>query len=515
MFKQLLFIFAVIVITSSISEAQFLGDAVRLSREPIGTGTRSLSMGGASIANANDYSALDWNPAALTLMDFGEVSLSLYFKAHSSTASFLSSSTDESVTNTSLSSIGYAAPVETKRGHLAFGLSYDRVSDYNTTYSFSAVNPNSSFLDSKGFINDRGTLPGESTTHYQNYLYDNNLAWALFLTHDADSAKPKLTTPFTSGLQESGTVTEEGGMNALRFGAGVDVAENIAVGATVNVFFGSYDYRRVLNEQDVNNIFTQPKDSLPPDNFQSAQIIDTRNQNEVGFSLKLGLLASPSEHFRVGFTFETPEVYTVNDQFQRTGSSHFRDGRNYSSTDPLTNNDVLSLNPFIVNNYTVTTPLKLAGGISFNTSGLTLSASADFSDQSQLRFSNADVDLSDLNDSARQNLKATLNWKLGAEYVIKPVGLILRGGFGMNPSPYKNDASSFNTTVNTTVISGGLGILLSKSSIAEITYRRTSYTTDHVLYNDYSVATGNAISASIPTDAVVQNQFLLSFSFRF
>ncbi len=512
MCKRTIYIFASILIFTGIARSQSLTDGIRLGTEPIGTGARAIAMGGAAIANANDFSTLDWNPAALTLITYTEFTLSGLFKTHHSTASFLGTSADQSLTNFDLGSLGYITPIETNRGHLAFGISYDRVRDYHSTYSFSAVNPKSSLLDTKGFVNDQGNSFGLSTQNYQNYLFDNNLAWSLFLTHDVDSAHPNLKTPFgNGGLQQSGTVTVEGGMNAFRLGGGIDVAENFAVGATLNFFLGNYNYRRVYNEKDVNNIFTKPQDSLPPDNFQSAQIIDTRHQAQAGFSLKLGFLANINEHLHFGLTVESPEIYSVDDEFQRTGSSVFRNGQTHNSTDDVTNHDIRSLNPITTNSYTVTTPLKLAAGVSYNISGLTLSGAADFSDQSQMRFSDAAADLNDLNDAAKLNLIAVLNWKLGAEYVIKPIGLILRGGFGMNPSPYKDDPSNYNTQN----ISGGIGILLSKSAIAEITYRRTSYTTDHLLYNDYSIATGNAISASIATDAVVQNQFLLSFSFRF
>ncbi len=512
MCKRTIYIFASILIFTGIARSQSLTDGIRLGSEPIGTGARAIAMGGAAVADANDFSSLDWNPAALTLVTFTEFTLSGLFKAHHSTASYLGTSTDQSLTNFDLGSLGYITPIETSRGHLAFGISYDRVRDYHSTYSFSAVNTNSSFLDTKGFVNDQGNNLGLSTQDYQNYLFDNNLAWSLFLTHDVDSAHPNLRTPFgNGGLLQSGTVTVEGGMNAFRLGGGIDIAENFALGATLNFFLGNYNYRRVYNEKDVNNIFTKPQDSLPPDNFQSAQIIDTRHQSQAGFSLKLGFLANITEHLQFGLTVESPEIYSIDDEFQRTGSSAFRKGPSHSSTDDLTNNNVGSLNPILTNSYTVTTPVKLAAGLSFNLSGLTLSGAADFSDQSQVRFSDAAADLNDLNDAAKLNLRAVLNWKLGAEYVFKPIGLILRGGFGMNPSPYKGDPSNYNTQN----ISGGIGILMSKSAIVEITYLRTNFTTDHLLYNDYSVATGNVISASIPTDTVVQNQFFLSFSFRF
>jgi hypothetical protein len=513
MLKRITITFATIILFTTVARSQFLSDAVRLGSEPIGTGARAISMGGTGIATANDYSALDWNPAALTLINAGEVNFSLYFKGHNSTASFLGTSADQSVTNTALGSFAYASAVPTRQGHLAFGISYDRVQDYNTTYSFSAVNPNSSFLNTQGFVNDPGfNSRNQKYSDYLSNLQQNNLAWQLYLTNPiADTLNPKLTTQFgKAGLLQTGTVTEEGGMNAIRIGGGIDVSENVSLGATANFFIGSYDYRRDYTERDINNVIPS-LDSVPPNGFKSATIVDTRHQSQTGINLKLGLLATPSSFFSFGFTFETPTAYSVNDQFQRTGSSVFKDGSTYSSLSFQQNPDVSSLNPTIVNNYTVTTPMKFAGGVAFKAAGLTVSAAADFSDQSQLRYSDADVDLSDLNDSARADLKAVLNWKLGAEYVIKPLGLILRAGYAMNPSPYKGDPSNFNTTN----ISGGIGILLSSSAIAEITYRRTSYRTDHLLYSDIDITSGALVTAAIPTDDVVQNLVMVSFSFRF
>jgi hypothetical protein len=499
-----LFVAFLFLIVASSARSQSLIDATRLAGEPIGTGARATAMGGAVIANANDYSALDWNPAALTLMNAAELTISGYYRAHNSTALFLGNSMDESQTNFDLGSFGYAVGLPTRRGHMAFGISYDRVYDYNTTYSFKAVNPNSSLLNTQGFVNDPGF--NARTESYQDYLNDlhDNLAWQLYLTNSvADTAHPKLTTPFHGGLQQSGTVTESGGMNAFRLGGGIDIAENVAVGATANIFFGDYSYRREYIETDVNNVVTSP-DSGRPNGFKSAQITDTRHQSQTGFSIKLGLLATPSDLFHFGFTIETPEVYSINDQYQRTAVANFKTGL------PVNSLDQESLNPVITNNYTVTTPVKLAGGVSFNFSGLTLSAAADFSDMSQLRYSDADADLSDLNDSAKADLKSVLNWKLGAEYVFKPWGLILRAGYAMNPSPYKGDPSNFNTSK----ISAGIGILMSRSAICEITFLRTAYRTDHLLYSDADITSGNIVTAAIPADDIVQNQVMLSFSFR-
>jgi hypothetical protein len=490
--------------------AQFLSDEVRLSSEPLGLGARAIAMGGAAIANANDYSALNWNPAALTLLKADEINLSLYFKGHNSSAQFLGTTTENSITNFDLTSFAFASVVPTTRGHLSYGFSIDRSRDFNSTYKFSAVNSSSSFLDSRDFVyGSNGVNTNQSFANYLQDLQYTNLAWELFLTNIVDSANRQLTTPFSKGgLLQTGTVTQEGGQYAVRFGAGIDIAENISIGATLNYFTGSFDYRRVYTETDINNVFSRT-DSNPPNGFQSAKIIDTKHSAQDGFSLKLGFLATPNEHLALGLTFETPTVYAIEERFQRTGTSQFN-FQNFNSLNESQNPSVDELNPVIANNYTMTTPLKLGAGVSVMFAGLTVSGGINFSDFSQIRYSNEDVDLSDLNDAAKENLKSVLDWNVGAEYVIKPMGLILRGGYAVEPSPYKDDPSDYSRKN----LTAGIGVLLSPSLITEVTYRRASYRTDHSVYSGLNLA-GTDITTVVNADDVVQNQVMLSFSYRF
>jgi len=238
------------------SGAQTLLDGIRLSQSQLGTGTRSFGMGGAMVAATNDYTSLDWNPAALTLLQFGEFGISLWSAGHSSEASFFNRTSFNDLTNTTLASVGAAMPLATERGHFAFGLSYDRVQDYTNAYAFKAVNSGSSFLNTKGFVNDPGYHGGDFSD-YLNELNNYNLAWALYTTYDIDSVNSKLTTPFMGGLQQSGTVTEEGGLYAFRMGAGIDVAEDVAIGATLSFYNGSYDLCRVIRGEKVKNVFSR------------------------------------------------------------------------------------------------------------------------------------------------------------------------------------------------------------------------------------------------------------------
>lgn len=509
MSKQLVIVFFIAssVLLVSNSRAQSLLDGLRLGSNPVGSNPRSMAMSNAMIAAANDFSALAFNPGAITILDHSEFSLSLFHKIHNSTADFLGTATSDDISQTIPYSFAYAAPVPTERGHLAFGMSLERVVDFTSTYKFKAVNPNSSFLNTKDFVNDpgyRGNL-----NDYLNQLDDENIAWFGRLTFNVDSAHPFLSTPFTGNLEQSGTVTQQGGINAFRIGGGVDVAENIAVGGTLNFYFGSYDFHRVLTETDVNNIFSDT-DRTVPNGFQSATVTDNRTQSIGGFSAKFGLYAAPDEHLSVGLTFETPIFYSIDDQFSRSVVAKYNFGEQFDSR------TMNPLAPITVNTYTITTPLKLSGGVAYSNWGLTLAASAEYVDYSQMDFSGDVVDLSDLNDASRDQLHGVLNLNLGAEYLIKPIGVLIRGGYSIQPSPYKGDPSEYGTKS----FSVGLGILLSQSAMLEVSYRNSAYRTSHTIYNDYTVDDGTPTgskpaSAVINQDDIKTDEVSIGFSFRF
>ncbi len=484
-----------LMLTPLATSAQSISDGVRLATELIPTNSRNEAMGGNLISAADGYSALDANPAALAPLAQKEFALSLYNRSYNSTAMFLGNSAQASLSNLALSSLGLAYPYPTVQGHLAVAVSYDRVRDYHATYGFKGVNPNSSLFNTKDFVLDPGIIAGSAGNH--QYLVDNNLAYALYLTNDVnDTGAVTLVSPYTGGLQQSGTVTAEGHLDAVRVGAGVDIAEGVSAGATLNLFFGTYDYNRDYNETDVAGIYSAK-------GFQSANIIDAIHEDQSGASLKLGLLVNKFDLVRFGLTVETPQVIHVVRTFDRTGTSDFSGGHVYSSSNMADQHGW-------VDEYNLVSPMRLGAGASLHLLDATASASISYTDMTQIRFENADVPVDDLNQSARTLLRSVLSIHVGGEYVIPVIGLSLRAGFAIEPSPFAGDPSTFDTKT----LSGGLGLLLSKSVLLEASIRHTTYHTLHTIYNDFTLS-GTPVSANVDDDAVKRDDIAVSFNYRF
>jgi hypothetical protein len=482
------FLVASFIALASNAGAQGFADAVRIMRDPLPVGARSTGMNRSLIAGIRDYTALDLNPAAIAPIAFREFGLTLSHREQSSLAQFLGNPSEATLGSTDLGSIGFAFKVPTDTGHFAFGIAYDRVADYSNRYSFKAVNNNSSFLNTQGFLDDQGSL-------------ENNLAYNLMLTEDLDSNSDPLTTRLKNGLEEAGTVTEEGGINALRIGAGIDVAEGVAIGGTMNVLFGNYEQRRVMNITDVAGKFSSEAGNAP-NGFRTAEIIDTRSQSQAGLNLKLGLLVYTLDFVRFGLTVETPTWMSVEASFLRTGSSQFASGESFESK--------IDQEPLIVNDYDITTPFKFGAGVSFQLPNTVVAASAQYYDASQVSFGNSEF-IGGLNDDVIDAFQSVLSWSVGVEHIIPPLGMAIRAGYGIEASPYKIDT---DPAYDTKSLSAGLSVLLGKSTALDFSYRRTSFVTDHTVYNDLTQE-GAPVSAIVDLDEVARNAFAVTFGYRF
>ncbi len=478
-------------------KAQYLSDALRLATDPLPSGARSLGMGGGLISAADGYDALEANPAALAPLAGRDFGITLFDNSHGSTSQYFDQTSSASISAFSLGSLGLAAPFVTTQGHLAVGVTYDRQREYNSTYSFNAVNPSGTLFNTQYFLQD----PGIGTGSYGNrsWLLDHNLAYALALTYEVpDTGAVTLTTPYTGGFRESGTVTQSGSLDALRIGAGVDIADGVSAGATLNILFGTYDWNR---DYTATRVGVAP-DSTP---LTSATISENLHQDQAGASMKFGLLISKLQILRFGLTVETPQIIHVTEQDVQSGTSHFSNGQSLST------DNALSL-PVYQLDYDIWLPTRLGAGASLHLLGLTASASATYADMTAISFKNPSpyyTSFADVNQAAASELRAVLAWQIGAEFVVPIVGISLRAGFADEPSPYKGDPSNFDTKK----ISAGLGFQLGKTVQLEGSWRHSTYHTSHSIYNDLTPG-GQPIIAPITDDAVSRDDIAVTLNYR-
>jgi long-subunit fatty acid transport protein len=454
--------------------AQFKEDALRLGSQGYGVGARSLGMGNAYTGVANDYSALFWNPAGLAQARYGEFSFGLSYLNDKDNSKFFGKSDSYTSSGTNLNTLGLVYPVPTRRGSLVFAFGYDRQSNFTSGMAFDGFNPLSSIIQTWA---PNGT----------KYPQDITMAERLELAH-VDTVAGTFISPINGNVTQRGEVSEGGGLNNWSVGGAVDMARNVSVGVTLSYVAGSYRYDRNYHELAAQGLYASPFDlkELVVDEFIDGDIS--------GFNAKFGLLYRVPDVFRLGLAIKTPTSFTVKETFGTTGTSHFWsvDPSGYSSYGPEETNGS--------DEYTVHTPWVFSAGASLSLWRLMVSGDVDYTDWTELQFTdaNSDLDIQGLNRDIRSSFRPTANVRGGAELdlYVRP-----RAGFIYNKSPYKGDPGSFDQKYLTL----GVGLPLGESTMLDLGYAYGWWDTYRVNYD----------ATSRVDEKVTTNNFILTLTHRF
>ena len=467
--KRVFDILAIVCCVTAPSFGQFVDDALRFSTPGLGVGARAIGMGGAYTGVANDYSALYWNPAGLTQLQYGEFSLGLSHTNYLDGSTVISNTQSLASNATKLNTLGIASPVPVRRGALVLAFGYQRQSDFTTGVSFNTFNPNSSIIQSWA-PNGRPLTP------------DVTLAEELAL---AETLAGNFNSPITGRLTQIGKALEEGGLNNWSAGGALEVGKDLSVGITVTYVSGTYKYTRNYREQDNNHIYT-----VAPFDFDQLIVDDNVESDLSGVNAKFGFMYKQPDRFRLGITIKTPTSLHIKETFNTTVQSFFDNG---DIVGPLDNPGS--------NEYDVVTPWVFGAGASVIIQDLVLSGDVEYTDWTTMEFRNANSDVLLLNTDIKNVLRATATLRGGGEYDLRSLGLRVRGGFMYNTSPYQGDPSSYDQKYAT----AGLGILLGESAMLDIGYAHGWWKTYRINY-----AGGPRVDENVTT-----NNLLATLSFRF
>ncbi|HEX2962216.1 MAG TPA: outer membrane protein transport protein, partial [Ignavibacteriales bacterium] len=351
---------------------------------------------------------------------------------------FFGSTTDYSNSSTNLNQFSFAFPFPTIRGSLVFAVGYNRDKDFNGAVNFNGFNagPTSMIQALEGF---------------------GDVSYNLFLTDTAGF------TPINGRLNQDGTILSSGSIGRWSFSGAVEVARNVFVGATLNIVTGSYNRNRDYYETDTRNVYgpnfrTDPLEPSTAD-FQEFYLNDVLNWDISGWDAKVGFIYQLSPLARIGASVKFPTSYTIKEDYTVNGTSTFA-SRTVQLDPPMESKT----------EYDISSPYQLAGGASVNLKGLIVSGDITYIDFTQMEFkSGGDLGASTIsanNKDIKELFRGVLNYNLGAEYTIPDINLRLRGGFIMNPSPYKDDPSERDRKY----LTGGLGFLADEAFAFDLAY---------------------------------------------
>ena len=476
-------IFSIIVLFSSDIYSQGVNDAIRLALPGLGANARALGMGDSYIGLSDDASAAYFNPAGFGLLKRMEFSGGLQYSNFGNNTTFLNQGTDYSNSSTSLDRLSFAFPFPTMRGSLVFGISYHATKDFTGALKFNGFNNGNNSL-----IQDLLAPPNPSDIPFQLYL-----------------AGPENQTLIHGDLNQSGSILNTGSLKNWTFSGAIEAYKNLFLGLNLNLITGTFNSDNEYYEDDTRNIYgkADPTDSLHS-NFLTFNLNRVLNWDISGWNAKFGLLYQFNDLARFGFTVQFPKSYDIKEKFTVNGYSEF-------------SNDQIFLNSSNFSDeveYNITTPFEFGVGFSVNMRGLILSAQGTLIDYTQTTFEDISglgiTKVNSINGDIKDQLAAVLNYNVGAEYTIPMIGLRLRGGFLVQPSPYKGDPSKYDHKY----ITGGIGFLADETIGFDIGIA-------HGWWQDYGDnysydQNGNNISGASRTfQDVTDNKFILTATYRF
>jgi long-subunit fatty acid transport protein len=495
-------------------QAQTGDDALRFAQRFPATGARMMGLGGAGIAGIADYTALLSNPAGLAYYQHSMVGGSLNTLSTMDQALFRAStfrgSFDNDVRRTGISNLAYIARAPTTRGSLVFGAAYNQVNTFERELVFEGENPSNSITDF--FM----PLPGEFTIDVENGNYvpffDRPIShiayetWAIDFdaaAYEAGEQVPFFPAVARGTMLQTGRVTEGGSMREASFGGAVEGVQNLMMGLSVNLAFGTYRFDRVFEEDDFQNA----NDGRPGTvDFDWLRLTEGFESSLVGINVRAGFSSEVTPGIRLGLMLETPTYYSVKENYDTLLETLFDNGDTFVYGDSQ-GEDAGSG----VFEYQVLTPWRLGVGGAFSTGALTLSGDAEFVDWTQLEMRSSDDRryFNDVNRSIRDNFQAVVNARVGAEYRLGD--LALRGGFAYQPDA--RDSGNLRLTEervdrSRTFFSAGVGYRFAQQLQVDFGWMQERFDDRYLPYTEVA-------DAPIVDESVVRNRFAVGMRIFF
>lgn len=462
--KRIIMAIALAIVLPSIASAQFIEDALRLAQP---NGYISPRSGGLNVAFngiADDYSALFFNPAGLSLVARSEISIGLGFQRNSTKTDFLDNLNTFKSNDAYINHAGVIAPFATKYGNASIAIGYALESNFANNLEYSAFNGNSTIIND--YASRKGSL-------------DKNLASYLWLADD------NFNTPIRDSLRQNAFIKESGGLHTIIGGAGFDLSPNVSFGFSLSGKWGTYRYNREYQEIDVFDKYNS-RDKLGDYYFegehynnvdlQSMTMRENLEQSINGITGSLGVMARLDDFMRFGASIKFPNFYDITEDFSQNASVVFDNGQTIEP--PFETRGKTS--------YKVQTPFVYSAGVSVHTQGITFSAGVEYSDVTQLEFSDAPDAVMLLNNRIVRELVGQTTWGFGAEYEVPLLPMVVRGSFSSTTSPYVKDVPG--ATLN--VFSFGGGFYVAPNIRLDGLFRWTDISQLRTNYGNGSIASG-------------------------
>lgn len=438
-----------ILFTFGIVSGQSAYDAIHITENEEGFGTRALAMGGAYTALANDYAGIYWNPAGLGSIDKTVIHAELSHLQFSNDALYMGNLTSNNQGFTKLKSLGFVMPLPTSQGSFVIAGGFNRVLDYDDHLYFEGFGDVSNDI---GFEieDDNGDI----------YFY-----------------------PFDQGVYRQEEVRSEGSLRQWSLGGALALSPNFTIGLTTSLVYGKEEYNFGFSQFDDDDLYYEY-----PGDFDEYTVNQYLLSDYYALNLKLGGMVDLNNMLRVGGVITFPSTYYVEETHSFSDNLYFDDGTD-DPTEDSGNWD-----------YRVKTPFIFDAGIAFTNKLITLSASARYRDWSQTRFEVSEYELDDQNyrsiisenNYLARDYDQVLEYRLGGEVTLPGLNTKLRAGYTLIPSSLR-DSNADRITY-----SAGISFKIDNNVSLDFSYLKRDWTRD-----SWDIYTPAGVNENIETHKIL------------
>ncbi len=446
--RKILLITATVLMLPAWLAGQNMDDALRYSRLFYQGTARFNGMSGAFTALGGDVSAIAINPAAAGVFRSMELTITPTVFFRDMNTDWNGYGSDDSYSGLTLGHAGLVSSFRTGSGkgltNLNFAYTFNRTNNYYRNAVIDGISNNGSMADFwalQGTGCRTGELGGTAFMAWDTYLIDT---LPNYLDEYASIFSYYGEIYPVYGQKVKRIIDNSGFSNEHNFAIGASLGGKVYLGAGFGItnisYTGHYSH---LESDDAQKVF----------DFVNFTYTDHFKASGSGWNFKLGAIVRPVESLRLGVSFTTPAIYTINEDFYNSLSVKLD---NDTPSDPSDDANPVSGNENMTYSYRLTTPYHLNAGIAYQIGNFGLiSADYEYIDYATARLSNgADgYNFDPENEDMAAEMGAAGNLRLGAEARFGP--LYLRGGYSYHSPAFIK--GTLNEEASSNGYSAGLG----------------------------------------------------------
>lgn len=476
--------------------AQEIKDAMRYTQSELHGTARFTAMSGAFGALGGDLSSLSINPAGSAVFNNNQFATTMGNYDTKNESNYFGTRTSASESTFDLTQAGGVFVFKSANSNndwrkFAISINYENTNNYDNSMFSAGVSPVHSVANY--FVSYANGVP-LSTLQNSEYAELGHGAQQAFLGYQGYIINPVTETAdnelYRSNVRAGGNYYQEnsfyssGNNGKVVFNTAVQYQDFLYFGLNLNTHFTDY-------VQDTN--FYESNKNNPNSNFDIERLnfSNTLHTFGSGFSFQVGAIAKLSNEIRLGFAYESPTWYNLQDEFSQRLTSVNRTATNV-------------IDPIVINYYApydLQTPGSITGSFAyvFGKSGL-ISMDYKYKDYSHTEFGpENDPYFRGINSEMSRILGSTHEVRVGGEYKINHFRF--RGGYRFEGSPYKDSV----TMGDLNSFSAGLGYSFGPVKLD------LSYVNVHTSSREQFFSQGFTEQAWIKT---YKNNFTMTFTFE-